>query len=338
LFIVESKQLEWKENSMFFTVFNRIIFCLVCLCIVGLLFINRKSSHADNYVGTIGVIQTASHPALDATRKGFTDAIHEKMGDAVVCIVRNGEGAISSLQAIAQQFHAKSEIEGIFAIATPAAQAVALLEDKKPLCIAAVSLSPSMQGVFAQQNICGVSDMIDIGAEIVAMKKLMPECKSVGVLYSFGEPNSVATFQLMCEELEKNGLQAVSVGINSEMDIEPAIAAAASKVDLFLAPTDNVIANAIALVIQITNKFDRPFVASDNMLVKYGALMARGVDFYQCGRQAGAIMIDVIVNGKKPSDIPIVVPKTQEIFVNKQVAEKYGIVVPESIMSDVIFV
>ncbi len=311
------------------------------LALIGLWMIGVRKKEGVSKEGvlcTIGILQAASHPALDAVRQGFIDEIKSQVGDKVNFVVNNGQGSISTIHAMAQQFHAKQEINGVFAIATPAAQAMASVEKERPICIAAVSLTPATQQFLSEKNICGTSDMIDVRAEVEAMKALLPYVQTVGILFSTAEINSVAMSEIMVKELEKIGLASQLIGITSEADIEPALMSALRKVDVVLAPTDNMVANAIALVSDLINKAGKPLVVSDNMLVKYGALMARGVDYYESGKQAGKIALQVFVQGKKPHELSIVKAKTKEIFVNKEVARALGVVIPDSIKGDVVLV
>jgi putative tryptophan/tyrosine transport system substrate-binding protein len=287
---------------------------------------------------TIGILQTASHPALDAAQRGFIDEIQSQVGDKINFIIQNGQGSISTSHTIAQQFHAKQDIDGIFAIATPAAQAITSIETEKPVCVAAVSINSATQELLKGDNVFGMSDMIDVRAEVDAMHKLLPEAQNIGILFSTAEINSVTTADIMVKELEKIGLTPLLIGVTSEADIEPALASALRKVDVVLAPTDNMVANAIALIADIMQKAEKPLVVSDNMLVKYGALMARGVDYYESGKQAGSLAVQVFVHGKKPHELSIKKAEIKEIFVNKDVCERLGIIIPDSIKRDVVLV
>src|SRR5579872_4912514 len=67
---------------------------------------------------TVGIIQTASHPALDAAREGFIAQLKNNIGSDVDFVVRNGEGSVNALYSIAQHFHARADINAVYAIAT----------------------------------------------------------------------------------------------------------------------------------------------------------------------------------------------------------------------------
>lgn len=307
---------------------------------IGVIVVLRRSKMSTQKpLYTIGILQTASHPALDAAREGFMHVVQKKMSGSIDFVVRNGQGTISSIHAIAQQFHAKSDIDAVFAIATPAAQAIVAVEKEKPIIVAAVSVTPELAQHFSAPNICGVSDMIDVRKEVEAMKALLPDAvKTVGILFCSAEVNSVAMAQVMVTELERAGYVPTVVSVASEADMESAVLSAVRKVDALLAPTDNVVANAIALIADIAAKANKPLIVSDNLLVQYGALMARGVDYYESGKQAGEIALQVINKKKKPEDIAIAKAENKEIYVNKQALERLGLVVADAIKNDVIFV
>lgn len=324
--------MEFKRNNM-------VMLLIIGMGIAIAALYKSKIVRKKDQLYTIGIVQTASHPALDAARDGFMAVIKQEVGDKIGFVVHNGQGTISTIHTIAQQFHAKRDIDAIFAIATPAAQAVVSVEKEKPVIVAAVTVSPELGISFNESNVCGASDMIDVRKEVEAMQALLPDTvKTVGIIFCTAEVNSVAMSQIMVTELERAGYVPTLVGVTSEADIESALLSAARKVDAFLAPTDNVVANAISLIADIAQKVNKPLIVSDNMLVQYGALMARGVDYYESGKQAGAIALQVLMEHKKPSDLPIVRANNREIFVNKQVLEQLGLTISDAIAQDVVLV
>jgi putative ABC transport system substrate-binding protein len=310
---------------------NAIIIILLIITLVLGAIILKKSATRNQATYNVAIIQTASHPALDAARDGFITSLQEKLDKDIGFTVRNGEGSINTLYAIAQQFHARQDIDAIYAIATPAAQAMASVEKEKPIIIAAVTVSPELGISFDAPNICGVSDMINVRAEIEAMQQLLPNTKTVGVIFSTAETNAVATSKIMVTELERAGYTPVTIGIVSESDIEPAVMSALRRVDALIAPTDNSIANSIALISDLARRAEKPLIVSDNMLVQYGPLMARGVDYYQAGVDAAHIALQLLINHKKPYELPIVGAENKEIFINMQTAQVLNVTIPNTL-------
>lgn len=287
---------------------------------------------------TIAILQTASHPALDAARDGFMNTLQQKLGDDIGFVIRNGEGSISAIHTIAQQLHSRQDLDAIYAIATPAAQAIVSLEKEKPIIIAAVTVSPELGISFDEPNVCGASDMINVRAQVEAMHLLLPDIKTVGIIFTTGEVNSIAVSKIMTAELERANITPVTVGIVSESDIEPATMSALRKVDALIAPTDNSVASTIALIADLARKAEKPLIVSDNMLVKYGPLMARGVDYYESGTQAATVALELLINHKKPYELPILGAENKQIFINTQTAAALNVVIPDTLAADVVYV
>jgi putative ABC transport system substrate-binding protein len=314
-----------------------ITFSLITIFVIGAIMLKKTITRSQSGKRwTIAILQTASHPALDAARDGFVTTLQQKLGDDIGFLIRNGEGSIGIIHTIAQQFHARQDVDAIYAIATPAAQAATSIEKEKPIIIAAVTVSPELGISFDQPNVCGVSDMINVRAEVEAMHQLLPNIKTVGIIFSSAEVNAVATSKRLVTELERVGYTPVIIGITSESDIEPAIMSALRKVDALIAPTDNTIANTIALIADLARKAGKPLIVSDNMLVKYGPLMARGVDYYESGTQAAAIALELLINHKKPYELPILGADSKHVFVNTQTATSLNLIIPDELEPNVI--
>lgn len=314
-----------------------ITFAIITSLVIGAIILKKTINRSQaTHKWNIAIIQTASHPALDAARDGFINSLQEKLGKDIGFTIRNGESSINTLYAIAQQFHARQDLDAIYAIATPAAQAMASVEKEKPVIIAAVTVSPELGINFDGDNICGVSDMINVRSEVEAMRQLLPNIQTVGIIFNTAETNAVATAKVMFTELEHAGYTPINIGISSESDIEPAIMSALRKVDALIAPTDNTIANSITLISNLTSKVEKPLIVSDNMLVKYGPLMARGVDYYKAGVDAAHIALQLLINHKKPYELPILGADSKNIFINMQTAHALNVEIPAEMQKYVI--
>lgn len=312
---------------------------VIAVALIGGLFLLKRVSGAGDKKTrwTIGIIQTATHPALDDTRKGFVEVLKE-MGVDVSFIVKNGEGSSSQLHAIAEQFHARPHINALFAIATPAVQAAAAVEREKPLIIAAVT-DPQQLGIISPTtNVSGTSDMINVEQEVHSMKLLLPKVKTVSIIYSPSEINATIVAQKMKEAVEKEGMTPRLVPLTSQADIVGALTSALSKSDALLAPTDNLIASAITVIADMARKARKPLIVSDNTLVKYGALMAQGVNYYESGKESGRIAYEILVGQKKPAQIPVVSGGSSKLFINKDVLNELGLSMPQELQSSAVLV
>ncbi|HEV2601378.1 MAG TPA: ABC transporter substrate-binding protein [Candidatus Babeliales bacterium] len=280
---------------------------------------------------TIGILQTASHPALDAARDGFIQELTNIMGDTVAFVIQNAQGSVTQAHTIAQQFHTNKKYTGFFAIATPATQALSAVEKKRPIFIAAVTDPNALGIIHPTTNVCGTNDMVDVPATIKMLKQLLPQAKTVGILYTSGELNSITLAEQMRQELAESHVTALDFAVSSEADIAAIVELACRKSDVILAPTDNTVASSIALVTSLTKKHKKPIIACDNTLVAAGALAARGVDYMLSGKQTAHIAYQVLIEGKKTYALPIEQALTDRIFVNKHYLDELNITIPEAI-------
>ncbi len=287
---------------------------------------------------TIGILQTASHPALDAVFEGFVEELKNRLGSEVGFVVKNIQGSIFQAHAVAQQFHANRQMQLIFAIATPAVQAVSAVEKQKSIVIAAVTDPNALEVVYPTTNVCGVTDAINVAAEIDMMVQLVPSVKTIGLMYASGETNSLVMVKKMRQELEARGLLVTDFAISNESDVQVVMELACRRVDVILAPTDNMIASTISLTSAVALKYKKPFIVSDNMLVKFGPLAARGVDYRASGKQAALVAYQVLVEGKKTYELPIEQANGKEIFVNQTTLDVLGLLLPATLRDDVILV
>lgn len=310
-----------------------ISFCITLMACFACIRHLKKQSHRAKF--TIGIIQTASHPALDAARDGFIEEIKNTMGNTVEIIIKNAQGSVAQAHTIAQQFKADKTFKAFFALATPAAQALATVEKERPIIIAAVTDPYSLGLIHPTTNVSGVHDMINVRAEITLITQLIPSAKTVGLIYTSGETNSIALIKLMHQELEKVGLQPIDFAITHESDLQAQVELACRKTDLLLAPTDNTIASAISFISNIALRFKKPLIVSDVMLAPFGPLAAYGVDYNLSGKEAAQFMQDILVNGKHPSELPLKKPTSNYMIINKKTLAALELTIPKSLENQV---
>lgn len=269
----------------------------------------------------IGILQTASHPALDLSREGFI----EGLGDEFELRIQNAEGLISQAQIIANNFHRDPNIKAIYTIATPATQVMIHTESEKPIIFSAVT-DPSVLGIsHKQSNVTGCRDLINVKKQIDLLEKLCPKVKTLALLFNPSEVNSVILSDIMRKELKGRGLNSIDVGIYTEADITTAMRKACTLCDAIIAPTDNLVATTISQIVRISKEQKIPLIVSDNLLVEKGALAACGVNYYDSGKQAAALVKNILLKGKRPSDLPISIPQNDKIIINEKTAQYLGI-------------
>ncbi|HEV2601377.1 MAG TPA: ABC transporter substrate-binding protein [Candidatus Babeliales bacterium] len=315
---------------------KKTILTVTALTIVSILaYTKQTNSSLYKNKTIIGILQTASHPALDAARDGFIAELKNKMDDSVEFIIQNAQGSVTNAHTIAQRFHINKAITAIYAIATPAAQAMATIEKDKPIIVAAMT---DTQILGEQNNIYGVTDMIDMHKQIEMIHLLLPHAQTIAVLYNTAELNSIIQLRQIKQELNTFNIALIEVGIHQESDIPNAVSLACRKADAIICPTDNMLACAMSFIATTAYKNKKPLFACYNQAVEQGALAARGVDYAEHGKRAGYITHTLLTTTKDNSTLPIEHAATDTIYVNAKILKALELIIPESLQNHVILI
>lgn len=144
----------------------------------------------------IGINQLVRHEALDASYQGFVDALEDAGyidGENIKIDYQNAQNDQSTLNTIATKL-VNDGSDLILAIATPSAQAVANATRDIPILVTAVT-DPAESNLVASNeapggNVSGTSDLTPVRKQIELLTQLIPNAKTIAILYSSGESNS----------------------------------------------------------------------------------------------------------------------------------------------------
>ena len=283
----------------------------------------------------IGIIQIIEHPALDAARRGFMDEL-EARGVKANYSYHNAQGDIATLYTIAGNIVA-SKVDLILAIATPSAQAAANATSEIPILITAVT-DPQNAGLVKDfdkpgTNVTGTSDMNPVEKQLELVKRLVPKASSVGIIYNAGEANSVVQIEIAKKAAEKLGLKLVLVTVSETSGVFQAAQSLQGRVDAVYVPTDNTVVAALESVIAFCERNKIPLIAGETESVARGALATIGLDYYELGRQTGAMAVEVL-NGANPAETPIQFQETAILMINKSAAQRMGITIPQDLLEE----
>ena len=270
----------------------------------------------------IGVLQYVQH-------EGFFAALDD-LGIKYDADQQNAAGEASSCQTISETLVNDGD-DLIFTIATPAAQSVAGATSDIPILLTAVT-DPAESGLVESNdapggNVTGTSDMTPVKEQIDLLKKLIPDAKTVGVLYCSAESNSVLQADMAKEACKAAGLEAADYTVSSSNEIQTVVESMIGKVDVIYAPTDNMIAAGMATVAMIANENKIPIICGEEGMVKEGGLATYGINYYELGYKTGEMAAKILTEGADPASMPIEYLSTEEcsLLINKETADTLGI-------------
>lgn len=281
----------------------------------------------------VGVLQLVSHPALDQIYEGIKEGLAEEgleEGKNLKLLFQNGQGDQSKLNTMSQQL-VQDKADVLVGIATPAAQALDNNVKKKdiPIVLGAIT-DPEGAGLVASNdkpgaNITGVSDQPPVGEIIQLAKKLLPDAKKVGMLYSSSEMNSQFQVAEATKKAESLGLEVVNKPVASTNEVAQTVQVLANEVDFVFIPLDNTIANAMETVSQEATKQKLPVFPSVETMVEQGGVATIGVSQKELGVQTGKMAAQIAKGESDPATTPIYTFSKGETIVNRAQAELFGI-------------
>ena len=196
-----------------------------------------ESSENDGKTYTIGINQLVQHDALDASREGFIEGLKEngfEEGKNLKIDYQNAQGDMAIAKTISDQF-VTSKVDMIFAIATSSLQASYNSTKDIPIVFTAVT-DPIDAGVAnswesSETNVTGTSDMVSMEEQLDLLTELVPDIKTLGVLYNSSEANSLAQVQELKKEAEKRNIDIKEISVTTVNEINQNLSAALGSID-----------------------------------------------------------------------------------------------------------
>lgn len=296
------------------------------------------TADAKKEVKTVGVLQFMTHPALHQIYTGIEAGLAEEgyhVGDNLKIDFKNAQGDQSNLKTMATRFDSEN-VDLAVGIATPAAISLANTLQKQPVIFAG-STNPIGSKLVTNYehpmgNVTGVSDQAPLKAQISMMKEMLPNLKTVGVLYTSSD-DSATTEALKFQKLAKqNGLKTKVASVASSNDINQTVLQLISnhQVDALFIPTDNSIAGAMNTVIKNTDAAKIPVFPTVDTMVKQGGLAAEAINQKEIGIKTGRMM-GRILSGKTGKSQSVEFMQEGHLVINQERADRLGISVPKEL-------
>ncbi|MFS1664611.1 ABC transporter substrate-binding protein [Streptococcus sp. zg-JUN1979] len=290
---------------------------------------SKSQSTADPDAKHIGILQYVEHPSLSASREGFIDELAKEGyvdGQNIVIDYKNAQGDQSNLQAISEKLIRQNDL--VLGIATTAAQSLASLSTETPILFTDVTdpISASLVKTMKQPGgiATGTSDMTPIKKQVELLQEVLPDIKTVGIMYTTSERNSEVQVEEAKKRFKQAGIKTIVKGISSTNDVQDTAKSLMSKSEALFIPTDNTIVSSINLVTALSKEMKIPVIGGSADVVEQGVLFTYGADYESLGRQTAKMAIKLL-NGAKPSELPAEYPADVNVVVNKEMAKELGI-------------
>ena len=281
---------------------------------------------------SIGIMQIAAHPSLDASREGFKAAFADA-GVDVEFDEQNAQGDQPTAISIANGF-ASADLDLVLAIATPTAQAAAQAITDIPVLFTAVTEPQEAELVDSWEapggNVTGTSDLNPVDEQLGLITELAPDVETVGIVYSSGEVNSEIQVEMAREAAAELGFEIEVATVTNSSEVQQA--AESLDVDAYFMPTDNTVVAAFESLLQVAESRSVPLVTADGESVGRGAIATYGVDYEKLGYQTGEMALRILQEGADPAEMPVETFADLLLIVNPAAAERMGVEIPAELL------
>jgi putative ABC transport system substrate-binding protein len=182
-------------------------------------------------------------------------------------------------------------------------------------------------------NITGIADLEFelVPKRLEIFRELIPGLKRVLLVYDATNAVAVSRLKVHRDAAHRLGLTLVERPVRTEDEARSVInAIRKGEVDGIFSPR-LLSLNIPGLILEIAPKRAIPVMFDDPFFVERAGLASYGADLYALGRQA-ARLVDKILKGARPGDIPVEQPTKFELAINLKAAKALGITIPRSIL------
>ncbi len=298
------------------------------LAVVMMLAAVTLTSCSGDDTYTIGIMQLVTHDALDAATEGFMDAVKEKLGEENVTFdLQNAAGSPDTCATIANAFVNK-KVDLIMANATPALQAASAATLDIPILGTSVTEYGVALGIenfsgTVGSNISGTSDLASLEKQAQMVVDLVPNAKTVAMLYCSAEANSDYQVKEVTKYLTEKGIVCKNYAFSDSNDVATIAGQAAKECDAIYIPTDNTAASCAGTIYGNTGK--TPIIAGEAGICTGCGIATLSISYYDLGYKTGEMAAQILKGEAKIEEMPIAYAPKEEKKYNADICADLGI-------------
>lgn len=311
------------------------------ICLAGLIGCSQADNAKTNAQATdnktVAITAIVEHPALDAVRKGVIDELAAqgyKENQNLKINFQSAQGNTATAGQIAKQFVGDNP-DVIVAISTPSAQSVVASTNSIPVVYAAVTDPVEAKLVKSWDasgtNVTGVSDQLPLDSQIELIKKVIPNVKNIGYVYSPSEINSAIVLKELEAKLKPMNINIIAAPAQRTVDIPQATRSLQGKVDVIYTSLDNNVVSAYESLAQAAREIKIPAIGSNPDLIERGAVAVLGVNYENLGRETGKV-VSQILKGESTGNIKSATMQQFDLYLNPENAAAVGLTFSEELV------
>lgn len=279
----------------------------------------------------IGILQLTQN--LDDAVHGFKQGLHE-LGLEADYHYLNADGNTDILPDLADKL-ANLKVDLIFACSTPAALAAANLTEDIPVVFTPV-FDPVGAGLIKSLKlpggkITGTAGMVKAEDKIHFIHTLLPNAKTIGILYAVKDSNSVVETENFTLAAEST-FNCLKLPIEKPEELSCLPDFLPSELDAVFLPIGRIIEENFSTIAYYMDMLKIPVIASHAPNVPFGALGALTADHFELGRNC-ARQAKSILGGTLAGKIPVDIVTAPDIMLNTSAAQNLSLEIPQTLLT-----
>jgi len=291
------------------------------------------SGNADAAPKKIAVIWDTKSDMVNQVVMGFLAKVRTLAPDMEIKQYRQ----LKDMKEVEQVFRECENImDGIVVLRSSGAKFLGTVNPKVP-CFMGATNDPTELGVMKDLNapagkITGVTYFIPYEKRFQIIMSLFPSIKSVGILVEKGHPSGPIEAKGTEEQCKRLGIaynEVMATDLNSLLEGTKKLI---GKVDLIIISNNRLVMDNITNLLPILNQAKTPTFSFADAPVKAGAVAGVAADDVKLGEFLAESVVDVLINGKQISKVPVRTDPDPRISINESMMRSLGLKFPDAIL------
>jgi putative ABC transport system substrate-binding protein len=272
---------------------------------------------------------------LDALRAGLRRLGYVE-GQNLVIEYRSADGRAERFPDLASEL-VRLKVDVMVTRGTPAVQAAQKASGTIPIVMAAMG-APFLVAASLPQpggNVTGLTTFSQelIGKRIELLKELVPNLSRLALMHNIGNPMGPPEWEEAKSAARSLGLEVILLDVRNKEDLHRAFQRVVQeRVDALVVGADGLTQVQQQTIVDLAANSRLPAIHPSRDFVEIGGLIAYAVSYPDLYRRA-ASLVDKILKGAKPADVPLEQPTRFELVINLKTAKALGLTVPPSLLT-----
>jgi putative tryptophan/tyrosine transport system substrate-binding protein len=183
-------------------------------------------------------------------------------------------------------------------------------------------------------NVTGLSNQAaDVASKrFEFLREVVPHLRRLAIMLNVGFPQAVLEMTGVQAAAGKLDLEIAPLEIRSAQDIAPAFEEISGKADALYVVDDALVTANRTRILTLALGARLPAIFNNRSFVEAGGFMSYGPNFPDLFRRA-ADLVDKILHGAKPAEIPVEQPTKFDLVFNLTTAKTLGLTIPQTLLA-----